>query len=179
MNIYDKLSMNSAVQKLNEWTEAYDKGHPIVSDKEWDDLYFELKDAEERLGMVLPNSPTQKVVYTVVNELKKVKHEYQPMLSLDKTKDIEEIKDFIGNRDWIAMLKLDGLTCRLTYEEGRLVRAETRGDGYEGEDITHNARVIPSIPQRIDYYDTLVVDGEMICDKAHSTVVNFISYHEC
>ena len=164
MNIYDKLSMNTAVQQLNEWTEAYDKGHSIVSDKEWDDLYFELKEAEERLGVVLPNSPTQKVVYTVVNELKKVKHEYQPMLSLDKTKDIEEIKSFIGNRDWIAMLKLDGLTCRLTYEEGRLVRAETRGDGYEGEDITHNARVLPSIPQRIDYSNTLVIDGEMICD---------------
>ena len=164
MNIYDKLSMGAAVRQLNEWTEAYDKGQPMVSDKEWDNLYFELKEAEERLGIVFPDSPTQKVVYTIVNELKKVKHEYQPMLSLDKTKDIEDIKDFIGNRDWIAMLKLDGLTCRLTYEDGKLVRAETRGDGYEGEDITHNARVIPSIPQRINYYDTLVVDGEMICD---------------
>ena len=165
MNIYDKLSMNSAIQKLNEWTEAYDKGAPIVSDKEWDDLYFELKEAEDRLGIVLENSPTQKVVYSVVNELKKVKHEYQPMLSLDKTKDIEEIQSFIGNRDWIAMLKLDGLTCRLTYEGGKLVRAETRGDGYEGEDITHNARVLPSIPQIIPYKDTLIVDGEVICDK--------------
>ena len=164
MNIYDKLSMNTAVEQLNKWTEAYDKGQPLVSDKEWDDLYFELKEAENRLGIVLPNSPTQKVVYTVVNELQKVKHEYQPMLSLDKTKDIEDIKDFIGNRDWIAMLKLDGLTCRLTYEGGKLVRAETRGDGYEGEDITHNARVIPSIPQKITYPKTLVVDGEMICD---------------
>ena len=86
------------------------------------------------------------------------------MLSLDKTKDIEEVKSFIGDKDWIAMLKLDGLTCRLTYEEGKLVRAETRGDGVEGEDITHNARVLPSIPQRIDHYDTLVVDGEVICD---------------
>ena len=162
--INDKHSMENVVKCLNEWTEAYDKGHPFVSDKEWDDLYFELKEAEERLGIILPDSPTQKVNYTVVNELKKVKHEYQPMLSLDKTKDIEEIKSFIGNRDWIAMLKLDGLTCRLTYEGGKLVRAETRGNGYEGEDITHNARVIPSIPQRINYYDTLVIDGEMICD---------------
>ena len=164
MKIYDKLSMGAAVRQLNEWTEAYDKGQPVVSDKEWDDLYFELEKAEEELGIVLPDSPTQKVNYTVVNELQKVKHEYQPMLSLDKTKDIEEIKSFIGNRDWIAMLKLDGLTCRLTYEDGKLVRAETRGNGYEGEDITHNARVIPSIPQRINYYNTLVVDGEMICD---------------
>lgn len=87
------------------------------------------------------------------------------MLSLDKTKDIEEINRFLGDKEWIAMLKLDGLTCRLTYEEGRLVRAETRGDGIEGEDITHNARVLPSIPQVIPYKDTLVVDGEVICDK--------------
>ena len=166
MNIYDKFSMGAAVRQLNEWTEAYDKGHPMVSDAEWDKLYFELKEAEEKLGFAFTNSPTQKVIYTVVNELQKVKHEYQPMLSLDKTKDIEEIKDFIGNRDWIAMLKLDGLTCRLTYEDGKLVRAETRGDGYEGEDITHNARVIPSIPQKIDYQDTLVVDGEMISRRA-------------
>lgn len=164
MNIYDKLSMGVAVRQLNEWTEAYDKGQPMVSDAEWDKLYFELKEAEEKLGFTFTNSPTQKVVYTVVNELQKVKHEYQPMLSLDKTKDIEDIKDFIGDRDWIAMLKLDGLTCRLTYDEGKLIRAETRGNGIEGEDITHNARVIPSIPQRIDYQDTLVVDGEMICD---------------
>ena len=164
MHIYDKLSMNTAIEWLNKCTEAYDKGHPIISDKEWDDLYFELKEAEEKLGIILPNSPTQKVVYTVVNELKKVKHEYQPMLSLDKTKDIEEIKDFIGDKNWIAMLKLDGLTCRLTYEEGRLVRAETRGNGIEGEDITHNARVLPSIPQVIPYKDILVVDGEVICD---------------
>lgn len=163
--IYDKLSMNSAIEQLNKWTEAYDKGQPVVSDKEWDDLYFELEKAEKKLGIILPNSPTQKISYTVVNELKKVKHEYQPMLSLDKTKDIKEIKSFIGNRDWIAMLKLDGLTCRLTYEDGKLVRAETRGNGVEGEDITHNARVLSSIPQRIDYYDTLVVDGEVICDK--------------
>ena len=162
--INDKHSMELVVQCLNEWTDAYDKSIPMVTDAEWDALYLELKAAEERLGFALPNSPTQKVHYTVVNELKKVKHEYQPMLSLDKTKDIEEIKDFIGNKEWIAMLKLDGLTCRLTYEEGKLVRAETRGNGVEGEDITHNAMVLPSIPKHIPYYDTLVVDGEVICD---------------
>lgn len=164
--IYDKLSMNSAVEQLNKWTEAYDKGQPIVSDKEWDDLYFALEKAEKEFGIILPNSPTQKISYTVVNELQKVKHEYQPMLSLDKTKDIEEIKSFIGNKDWVAMLKLDGLTCRLTYEEGKLVRAETRGNGIEGEDITHNAMVIPNIPKKILYTDTLIVDGEVVCDKA-------------
>lgn len=159
-----KERMKFLVDYLNKHQDLYDKGTPVISDSEWDEAYLELKELEIAIGEVLPDSPTQKIRYTVVNELKKVKHEYQPMLSLDKTKDIEEIKRFIGNKDWIAMLKLDGLTCRLTYENGRLVRAETRGDGYEGEDITHNAQVIPSIPQSIDYKDALVVDGEMICD---------------
>lgn len=157
--------MTNLIEFLNKHQELYDAGTPQISDKEWDEAYFELKELEIHHGYSLPNSPTQKVVYTVVNELQKVRHEYQPMLSLDKTKDIEEIKSFIGNREWIAMLKLDGLTCRLTYEGGKLVRAETRGNGAEGEDITHNARVLPSIPQIIPYKDTLVVDGEVICDK--------------
>ena len=160
----EKPRMIELIEFLNYHQDLYDNGTPQISDSEWDAAYLELKELETLGGYSLPNSPTQKIRYTVINELKKVKHEYQPMLSLDKTKDIEEIKSFIGNKDWIAMLKLDGLTCRLTYEEGKLVRAETRGDGVEGEDIIHNARVLPSIPQRIDYYDTLVVDGEVICD---------------
>ena len=73
------------------------------------------------------------------------------MLSLDKTKDIEEIKSFLGDHEWIAMAKMDGLTCSLRYLNGKLVSAETRGNGIEGEDITHNALVIPSIPNKIDY----------------------------
>ena len=164
MKITDKLSMEAAIKQLNEWAEAYEKGQPVVSDKEYDNLYFALKDAENQLGIVLENSPTQKIIYEVITELKKVKHEYQPMLSLDKTKDIEEIKSFINGKDWIAMLKLDGLSCRLTYENGKLIRAETRGNGVEGEDITHNAKVLPSIPKRLPYYGTLVIDGEIICD---------------
>ena len=161
----EKSRMIELIEFLNCHQDLYDNGTPQISDSEWDAAYLELKELETLGCYSLPNSPTQKIRYTVINELKKVKHEYQPMLSLDKTKDIEEIKHFIGNKDWIAMLKLDGLTCRLTYEEGRLVRAETRGDGVEGEDITHNARVIPSIPKVIPYKDTLVVDGEVICDK--------------
>ena len=154
--------INYLVNELNKHTELYDSGNPIISDKEWDDMYFELITLEREWGYVIPDSPTQKVNYTVVNELQKVKHNH-PMLSLDKTKDIEEIKSFVGNKDWIAMLKLDGLTCSLLYEDGRLVRAETRGDGEIGEDITHNAMVIPSIPKRIKYTGRLVVDGEIIC----------------
>jgi DNA ligase (NAD+) len=148
--------------ELNRLTELYDKGMPEISDKEWDDMYFELMSLERQSGYVMLNSPTQKINYTVVNELQKVKHSH-PMLSLDKTKNIEEIKSFVGNKDWIAMLKMDGLTCSLLYEGGRLVKAETRGDGKIGEDITHNAMVIPSIPKRIPYPDRLVVDGEIIC----------------
>lgn len=150
------------VDKLNKHTELYDKGVPEISDRAWDDMYFELLTLESDFGFILPNSPTQRVNYTVVNELQKVKHNH-PMLSLDKTKDIEDIKSFIGNRDWIAMLKMDGLTCSLLYEDGQLVRAETRGDGEIGEDVTHNAMVIPSIPKRIPYKGRLVVDGEIIC----------------
>ena len=161
----EKSRMIELIEFLNYHQDLYDNGTPKISDSEWDTAYLELKELETLGGYSLPNSPTQKIRYTVINELKKVKHEYQPMLSLDKTKDIEEVKSFIGNKDWIAMLKLDGLTCRLTYEEGKLVRAETRGDGAEGADITHNARVLPSIPKVISYKGTLVVDGEVICDN--------------
>lgn len=157
-----KARVEYLVSELNRHTELYDKGIPEISDKEWDDMYFELVALEHERGYILPNSPTQKVNYTVVNELQKVEHNH-PMLSLDKTKNIEEIKAFVGDKDWIAMLKMDGLTCSLLYENGKLVRAETRGDGAVGEDITHNAMVIPSIPKRIQYTGRLVVDGEIVC----------------
>jgi DNA ligase (NAD+) len=160
--INPKERIEYLVSELNRHTELYDKGVPEISDKEWDDMYFELATLEYQNGYILPNSPTQKVNYTVVNELQKVKHNHL-MLSLDKTKDINEIKSFVGNKDWIAMLKMDGLTCSLLYENGHLVKAETRGDGEIGEDITHNAMVIPSIPKRIPYTGTFVVDGEVIC----------------
>lgn len=157
-----KARVEYLVSELNRHTSLYDRGVPEISDKEWDDMYFELVNLEHERGYILPNSPTQRVNYVMVNELQKVKHNH-PMLSLDKTKDIEEIKSFINGKDWIAMLKMDGLTCSLLYEDGRLVRAETRGDGEIGEDITHNAMVIPSIPNRIPYTKRLVVDGEIIC----------------
>ena len=159
----DKIErIKELTKELNRLTELYDKGTPEISDKEWDDMYFELVNLERECSYIMSDSPTQKVNYTVVNELQKVKHNH-PMLSLDKTKDIEEIKSFVNDKDWIAMLKMDGLTCSLLYESGKLMRAETRGDGEVGEDITHNAMVIPSIPKRIPYTDKLIVDGEIIC----------------
>lgn len=151
------------IKRLNEWTKAYDEGHPIVSDKEWDDLYFEVvKYEKEHPDCIQPDSPTQVIHFETVSELKKVKHNH-PMLSLNKTKDIEEVKTFIGNKDYIVMAKMDGLTCSLHYEGGKLVSAETRGNGEVGEDITHNAMVIPSIPKRISIRDSFTVDGEIIC----------------
>lgn len=156
-NIYETL-----IEELNKATEAYDKGKPYMSDQEWDARYYHLVAIEEKQGWASPNSPTQQIHYNVVNELAKVQHNH-PMLSLDKTKSLDELNEFCGNRTATLSLKLDGLTCSLTYINGRLVRAETRGNGIVGEDITHNAMVIPSIPKRIDYMEELIVDGEIIC----------------
>ena len=150
------------IEQLNNATKAYDEGKPYMSDKEWDALYWELVQWEQTHGIALSHSPTQQIHYEVVNELSKVEHDY-PMLSLDKTKSLDELNEFCGNRSAFLSLKLDGLTCRLTYVGGRLHRAETRGNGTVGEDITHNAMVIPSVPKHIQIYDKLVVDGEIIC----------------
>ena len=150
------------VQWLNERTKEYDEGYPTVSDKEWDDVYFDVQKFESYYPHYSLESPTQKIHYETVSELKKVTHNH-PMLSLAKTKDIDELKSFIGDKPFIAMAKMDGLTCSLTYVNGKLIRAETRGDGAIGEDITHNALVIPSIPKRINYKEKLIVDGEIIC----------------
>ena len=156
-NVYENL-----IDELNRATEAYDKGKPYMSDHEWDARYYHLVAIEEMQGWASPNSPTQQIHYNVVNELAKVQHNH-PMLSLDKTKSLDELSEFCGNRSAFLSLKLDGLTCSLYYANGRLQRAETRGNGTVGEDITHNAMVIPSIPKRINYLDELVVDGEIIC----------------
>lgn len=155
--------MKALVDRLNYLTKKYDEGHPEVSDKEWDELYFKLVQMEEDTGIHLNESPTQTIIYQVVNELKKVEHNHK-MLSLDKTKDIEEVKKFLGkDNDYVAMCKMDGLTCSLRYIGGKLISAETRGNGVIGEDILHNALVIPSIPKTIPYPEELVVDGEIIC----------------
>ena len=150
------------VEKLNYYTKLYDEGRPEISDKEWDDMYFELQKLERESGIYLEDSPTQKVNFQVVNKLNKVEHNH-PMLSLDKTKDIKEIQKFVYNNDYIAMAKMDGLTCSLRYVNGRLISAETRGNGLVGEDILHNALQVKNIPNRINFQDELIVDGEIIC----------------
>jgi len=151
------------VQWLNDRTKEYEIGCPTVSDKTWDDVYFEIQKYEfNNSEDISPWSPTQVIHFEEVSELKKVKHNH-PMLSLNKTKDIEEVKSFIGDKDYIVMAKMDGLTCSLTYEGGKLVRAETRGNGEVGEDILHNVLVIPSIPNKINYKNSITIDGEIIC----------------
>lgn len=156
--------MRTLINLLNYHTHLYESGYPEISDKEWDDMYFELMRLEKETGIYLPDSPTQKVEYKFVSQLNKVKHNH-PMLSLDKTKDWNEFTQYFSkfNKEVIGMLKLDGLTCSLHYNNGKLISAETRGNGEVGEDIFHNALVVHSIPKRIDYKDELVIDGEIIC----------------
>lgn len=158
----DKYEIRNLINQLNEYTKLYDEGCPAISDTEWDKMYFELKEAEQNTGIIYPDSPTQSISYEIVSKLRKVEHT-RPMLSLDKTKDWNEFLQYFKDKDVVGMCKLDGLTCRLTYEHGYLVGAETRGNGKIGEDILHNAKVIKSIPQKIKYEDRFVVDGEIIC----------------
>ena len=154
--------IRNLIDNLNYYTKLYDEGHPQISDKEWDNLYFKLVKLENETGIYYEDSPTQRVNYQVVNQLKKVEHSH-PMLSLDKTKDMNVIMSFANSKKWIAMGKMDGLTCSLRYLDGKLVSAETRGNGLVGEDILHNALQVKNIPKKISYFNELVVDGEIIC----------------
>ena len=159
-SVYDRIRF--LVLSLNAYTKSYDEGHPKITDEEWDNLYFELDKLEKETGLILSNSPTHTISYDAVNALNKVEHSHK-MLSLEKTKSVAEVASFIGNKPFLAMYKMDGLTCSLTYRNGELVSAETRGNGLVGEDILHNAKVLSSIPHKIPYMDELVIDGEIIC----------------
>lgn len=156
--------IRTLIEYLNANTHLYDEGNPAISDKLWDEKYFELKELEDKYSIYFNDSPTQSINYEVVNSLEKVAHNHD-MLSLEKTKSLNVIKGFLGNAPYLAMCKMDGLTCSLKYENGELVAAETRGNGKVGENILHNAKVIPSIPKQIPYTGTLVIDGEIICTK--------------
>ena len=166
MNVYPD-EMKKLVHKLNTYRNAYyNEEESLISDKEYDILYDRLVELEKETGVVFANSPTQTVGYTVVSDLPEVKHAYPPMLSLDKSQEISDMKEFIGNNYALVMAKMDGLTCRLTYVDGVLVRAETRGDGEVGEDITHNVTAIANIPLTVevteDFDGNFSVDGEVI-----------------
>lgn len=158
----NEYTIRDLINKLNYYTKKYDEGESLISDKEWDDMYFDLQELESWTGLYFEDSPTQKVIFQEVSKLNKVEHNH-PMLSLDKTKSIDVVKSFLGNKDFICMAKMDGLTCSLRYLDGKLVSAETRGNGQVGEDILHNALVVKNIPKRINYQNELIIDGEIIC----------------
>ena len=152
------------IEKLNYYTKKYDEGNPEISDEAWDDLYFDCKLYEDETGYIDPKSPTSTIQYDATNALKKVTHDH-PMLSLSKTKDNAVMTDWCKKRKSkvLVMFKMDGLTCSLRYENGKLVSGQTRGNGRVGEDITENVKRLPSVPKTIPIKETLVIDGEVIC----------------
>ena len=154
--------MKELVDKLNEASKAYyAKDEEIMSNFEYDALYDELVRLEEETGVTLANSPTVNVGYEAVDELPKEAHE-KPMLSLAKTKSREELKDWLNGREALLSWKLDGLTIVLTYENGKLLKAVTRGNGEVGEVITPNARVFVNVPLQIPFKGQLVLRGEAV-----------------
>ena len=154
--------MKDIIEKLNKASEAYYKyDKPIMSDKEYDDLYDALTSIEKTSGIVMSNSPTRKVQGYTLEGLKKVEHS-KPMLSANKTKDIEDIRKFIGNNSFYASMKLDGLTTLLRYENGEFKQGITRGNGTIGEDVTEACKFISNIPMKIPYKESLEIRGETV-----------------
>lgn len=154
--------MKELVSILNKAGKAYyQDAKEIMSNFEYDKLYDELLALEKEEGVVLSNSPSIHVGFEVLSELPKERHT-QPMLSLDKTKEVEQLKTWLGTQKGLLSWKLDGLTIVLTYEGGKLVKAVTRGNGEIGEVITNNAKVFKNVPLEISYKDTLILRGEAI-----------------
>lgn len=154
--------MQELVTLLNRAAKAYyQDAQEIMSNLEYDRLYDELTKLEAELGITLSDSPTVNVGYEVLSELPKERHE-SPMLSLDKTKEVEDLKRFVGDQKAMMSWKMDGLTIVLTYRDGTLFKAVTRGNGEVGEVITNNARVFKNIPLKISYQGELILRGEAI-----------------
>lgn len=158
----DKLErMKQLIKELNNASYAYYNQVPIMPDYEWDKMYDELETLEYVTGIVLANSPTHNVGYSVADELKEVEHNH-PMLSLDKTKSVDELIEFIGDKDCFLSVKADGLTTSLHYINGELIGAETRGNGVRGIECLQNVLVMKNVPKEIPYKDELIIDGETI-----------------
>ena len=149
------------IKDLNNASYAYYNQVPIMPDYEWDKMYDELINLEEETGIVLSNSPTHNVGYSVADELKEVEHNH-PMLSLDKTKSVDELIEFIEDKDCFLSVKADGLTTSLHYINGKLIGAETRGDGVRGTECLQNVLTMKNVPKEIPYKDELIIDGETI-----------------
>lgn len=179
MNKIDRIK--ELVELLNHYrNEYYNNSRSEISDFEYDQLFDELVSLESETGFIIAVSPTQTVGYEVKSELKKVKHNH-PMLSLDKTKSVDDVVAFLGGKDGAIMAKMDGLTCSLRYLNGELVSAETRGNGEVGEDILHCAKTIKNIPLKIKFVDEVIIDGEVIItyddfEKINSTLADDQKY---
>lgn len=169
----DKVNrIKELVFQLNTYRNAYyNNSESQISDYEYDNLFDELKQLENETGVVMSNSPTQTVGYEVMSELETVKHSHA-MLSLDKTKSVDDLRKFASDEDSLLSLKMDGLTILLTYENGELIQAETRGNGEEGEIVTHNARVFKNIPLQIDYLGHFETEGEAVITYADFERIN-------
>ena len=164
--------MRELIDKLNEANKAYyAEDREIMSNYEYDALYDELVKLEESTGITMSDSPTVNVGYSSVDELPKERHD-KPMLSLGKTKDREELKRWLGDKEGLLSFKLDGLTIVLTYEEGRLKKAVTRGNGEVGEVITANAMVFKNVPHKISYKGRLILRGEAVIKYSDFEKIN-------
>lgn len=160
MNDIDR--MKQLIVRLNEAAKAYyAEDREIMSNLEYDRLYDELASLEEKTGLILAQSPTQSVGYEAVDELPKERHE-SPMLSLGKTKSREELADWLNGQKGLLSWKLDGLTIVLTYRDGKLFKAVTRGNGEVGEVITPNARTFVNLPLQIPFQGELILRGEAV-----------------
>ena len=158
----DKNTIATRVKLLNEASEAYyNTGQPIMSDAEFDNKLEELRQWEEETGIVLSNSPTHNVGAIVLDNIKEVTHK-TPMLSLEKCHSTEEIVKFANNHNLMASVKLDGLTVRLTYKDGDLVLAESRGNGVIGSDVTEHVKQFTNVPLHINKKGTYIIDGEAL-----------------
>ena len=158
--------IHDLVDRLNLYRhEYYNENSPSVDDAVYDRLFDELARLEKETGIILSNSPTQTVGYRAVSFLEKVKHPI-PLLSLGKTKSIKDLISFLKKKEALLMLKLDGLTVKLIYEDGKLIEGSTRGDGAEGEIITHNVPAFRNVPLTIPYKNRLVITGEGFIHKS-------------
>ena len=167
-----KLRMQELVELLNKASKAYyQDAAEIMSNFEYDKLYDELLALEQELGITMANSPTVNVGYEVLSELPKERHE-KPMLSLDKTKEVSRLKEFLGQQKAFLSWKLDGLTIVLTYRNGKLEKAVTRGNGEEGEVITNNAKTFKNLPLKIAYQGELILRGEAIISYSDFEKIN-------
>lgn len=164
--------MKELIQVLNEAGKAYyQESREIMSNFEYDRLYDELQELEKETGVVLSKSPTQNVGFRVLSELPKEAHE-SPMLSLDKTKSVEDLGEWLGSQKGILSWKLDGLTVVLNYNHGTLQKAVTRGNGEIGEVITNNAKVFSNIPLNISHQGELVLRGEAVIKYSDFNRIN-------